>query len=155
MEQIIYRRAEYCDIKALTELLCELYENHSYEELFNENKLHFSDNMQAFFLAYDGDKPIGVCHGALRTEYVNGKAYDGAVGYLEAVYVRAAFRRNGIAAALVSKCENWANENGCKEFLSDCLLDNIDSYRFHLKIGFSETERCVFFRKELKLGYLK
>ena len=150
---IIYRRADECDITTLTELLCELYENYSYEELLVENKLHFADGSQAFFLAYDAANPIGVCHGALRKEYVNGKAYDGTVGYLEAIYVRPGFRLKGIAAALVTKCEDWADENSCKEFLSDCLLDNNDSYNFHLKIGFSETERCIFFRKELKRGF--
>ena len=146
----IYRRAEERDIAVLAELLCELYKNHSYKELLDENKAHFDDGMQAFFLAYDGDKPIGVCHGALRKEYVNGKIYNGTVGYLEAIFVRPDFRLSGIATILVSECENWVRNNGCKEFLSDCLLDNVDSYNFHLKTGFFETERCIFFRKELE-----
>lgn len=145
---ITYSKAEQSDIEKLTKLLCELYENHSYEELFEENKLHYNGK-QAFFIAYDGENPIGVCHGALRSEYVNGKAYNGTVGYLEAIYIRPAFRLRGIASSLVAACEAWAQQNGCREFLSDCLLENTDSYKFHNKIGFTETERCIFFRKEL------
>jgi GNAT superfamily N-acetyltransferase len=144
------RKAEQRDIEALTELLCELYENHEYEELLAENKTHFSNGKQAFFLAYDGDKAIGVCHGALRNEYINGKTYDGTVGYLEAIYVRPEYRLLGVATHLISLCEEWAQHSGCREFMSDCLLENTDSYRFHKRIGFTETERCIFFRKELK-----
>ena len=147
---ITHRRAEQSDIETLTELLCELYENHSYEELLEENKSHFDNGKQAFFLAYDGERSIGICHGALRSEYVNGKTYDGTVGYLEAIYIRPAFRLYGIASSLVAMCEEWARQNGCREFLSDCLLDNADSYKFHNRIGFTETERCIFFRKDLK-----
>ena len=147
---ITYRKADERDIETLTELLCELYENHPYEELLEENKLHFDNGKQAFFLAFENENPIGVCHGALRSEYVNGKAYDGTVGYLEAIYIRPTFRLCGIASSLVAVCEEWAQQNGCREFLSDCLLENADSYRFHLKIGFAETERCIFFRKDLK-----
>jgi ribosomal protein S18 acetylase RimI-like enzyme len=33
---------------------------------------------------------------------------------------------------------------------SDCLLDNTDSYNFHLKIGYEETERNIFFLKTLE-----
>jgi len=146
---ITYCQADETDIEIITELLCELYEELSYEVLLNENKLHFSDGKQKFFLAFCEKRAVGVCHGSLRTEYVNGKVYDGTVGYLEAIYVNPVFRLKGIAAELVSKCEDWAYKNGCKEFLSDCLLDNTDSYKFHSKIGFSETERCIFFRKDL------
>lgn len=145
----LYRKAEQSDIETLTKLLCELYEDHSYEELLIENNTHFDNRRQIFFLAFDGKKPIGVCHGALRSEYVNGKEYDGNVGYLEAVYVRSEYRLCGVATTLVTFCEDWALQNGCREFLSDCLLDNTESYKFHLRIGFAETERCIFFRKEL------
>ena len=142
-----YLRAERCNIETLTELLCLLYEGHSYDELLAENYKHFDNGRQAFFLAYDGESPIGVCHGALRDEYVNGKELYGTAGYLEAIYVKPDYRLRGVASALVALCEEWAQQKGCREFLSDCLLDNTDSYKFHLKLGFAETERCIFFRK--------
>ena len=95
------------------------------------------------------DTPIGIAHVSLRSEYVNGTELDGTCGYLEAVYVQPDYRRNGVAAALVRTCENWAKERGCREFASDCLLHNTDSYFFHLRLGFTETERCIFFRKDI------
>ncbi|MDR2183667.1 MAG: GNAT family N-acetyltransferase [Clostridiales bacterium] len=151
-EKLIYYRARrYDDIEALTKLLCELYEFDTYEELrlFDENRARFKDKKQAFFLAMDDKTPVGVCHGALRDEYVNGKEHDGTCGYLEAIYVKPTYRGQGIAATLAALCEDWARENGCREILSDCLLDNTESFDLHLRLGFVETERAVFFRKEL------
>ncbi|NLC44641.1 MAG: GNAT family N-acetyltransferase [Clostridiales bacterium] len=146
----IYRKGDEEDIEGITELLCDLYENHEYDELLAENKELFASGKQAFFLAFEGDKAIGVCHGSLRSEYINGKEYDGTVGYLEAIYVQQEYRLQGVAFHLVSLCEQWARQNACREFLSDCLLDNTNSYKFHLRIGFSETERCIFFRKDIE-----
>jgi aminoglycoside 6'-N-acetyltransferase I len=133
------------------------------EELLEKNKILFNDKRQGFILVYDTgwsqhsvaarpcnrDKPVGVAHVALRSDYVNGIESDGDFGYLEAVYVKPDYRMNGIAVALVRLCEEWAKKRGCREMVSDCLLHNTDSYLFHLRIGFSETERCIFFRKEL------
>jgi len=145
-----YNKAKHRNIEILTKLLYELYEDVTYEDLLTENKTLLDDSNQAFFLAFDGDTAIGVSHVTRRHEYVNGKEYDSPCGYLEAIYVRPTHRKQGIAAKLVAICENWTQEHGCREFLSDCLTDNVDSFKFHLRLGFIETERCIFFRKELE-----
>ena len=132
----------------VTDLLCLLYEMPR-DELLAENELHFAIASQAFLLAFDVDKPVGISHGSLRREYVNG-ASDGLKGYLEAIYVLPEYRMNGIASGLVKITERWAGLQGCREFASDCLLDNTDSYNFHLKIGFEETERNIFFLKTIE-----
>ena len=148
------RRATQADINAVTDLLFLLYNDEgqapelSREELFAENEQLFVDKNQALFLAFDGDKAVGVSHGSLRREYVNG-TNDGVKGYLEAIYVLPEYRKCGIAAELAKITEHWAAMNGCREMASDCLLENTDSYKFHLKIGFEETERCIFFVKAI------
>ncbi|MBR2266256.1 MAG: AMP-binding protein [Paludibacteraceae bacterium] len=45
--------------------------------------------------------------------------------------------------------EKWAREKGCTEFAGDCELDNSDSFRFHMSLGFEEANRIICFRKEL------
>ena len=149
---ITYRKAKQSDIDTATDLLCLLYDGEglglSREGLFAENELLFSDTSQAFFLAIDGDKPVGISHGTLRREYVNG-TNDGLKGYLEAIYVLPEYRMNGIAAELVRITERWAGWQGCREFASDSLLGNTESYKFHLKIGFEETERNIFYLKKI------
>ena len=146
--EITYRKAVRSDMGVVTDLLCLLYEMPR-DELLAENEQHFAIASQAFFLAFDGDKPVGISHGSLRREYVNG-ANDGLKGYLEAIYVLPEYRMNGIATGLVKITEQWAGRQGCREFASDCLLDNTDSYNFHLKIGFEETERNIFFLKAIE-----
>ena len=144
---MIYRRANKNDIPAVSKFLATLYEM-SYEEVVEENKEFFEDDTQAFFLALDGEMPIGAAQGSIRTEYVNG-TNGGKVGYLEAIFVSSEYRRRGVATGLVKLVEEWARENECEEMASDCLLDNVDSYNFHTRIGFAETERCIFFKKDL------
>jgi len=152
--QILYRKAKRQDIEVLTGLLFLLYNDEgqapdlSREELLEENKKHFSDTNQAFFLALADGEPVGISHGSLRREYINGTNED-LKGYLEAIYVLPEHRLGGIAHELVKITERWAAMNGCREIASDCLLENTDSYNFHRKIGYKETERCIFFVKSL------
>lgn len=145
---ITYRKASHNDIDTVTDLLCVLYEM-PHDEVFEENEQLFSDTNQAFFLALDAEKAIGISHGSLRREYVNG-TNDDLKGYLEAIYILPEYRQKGIAAKLVKIAERWMAMNGCHEVASDCLLENIDSYKFHKKIGFEETERAIFFLKSLE-----
>ena len=42
-----------------------------------------------------------------------------------------------------------AIEKGCREFASDCELDNEVSLKFHLKVGFAEANRIICFTKQL------
>ena len=150
---ISYRRATQEDMDILIDLLYLLYDGEglglSREELRTENEEIFADINQIFFLAFDGNRPVGVSHGSLRREYVNG-TNTGLKGYLEAIYVLPEYRKNRIAVELVGILERWASQLGCTEMASDCLLGNTGSYNFHLKIGYEETERNVFFLKELK-----
>ena len=150
---ITYRKAKQSDIDAATDLLCLLYSSEglglSREELYTENGQLFADRNQVIFLAFDDCKPVGISHGSLRREYVNG-ANDGLKGYLEAIYVLPEYRKNGIAAELVRITERWTAQQGCREFASDSLLDNTDSFNFHLKIGFEETERNIFYLKKIE-----
>ena len=64
-------------------------------------------------------------------------------------FVTNEYRKNGFAAELLAECEKWAKERGCTEFASDCELDNVDSLKFHLAMGFEETNRVICFKKEL------
>jgi aminoglycoside 6'-N-acetyltransferase I len=72
------------------------------------------------------------------------------VPFIEAWYVAEDARRGGVGGALVRAAEAWALENGYSEMASDALLDNDVSHWAHAAVGFSEVERAIRFRKELK-----
>lgn len=99
-------------------------------------------------LAYENDAAIGFAQCQLRHDYVEGTSTS-PVGYLEGLYVKEAFRRQGIAKQLTSACEEWAKAKGCREFASDCELDNKESLQMHRKLGFQEANRIICFTKPL------
>ncbi|WP_440978629.1 aminoglycoside 6'-N-acetyltransferase [Sphingomonas pseudosanguinis] len=100
------------------------------------------------FVALADDRVIGFAEAAVRRDYVNG--CDGSpVLFLEGVFVDPGHRRQGVAGALVAAVANWGRAQGCSEFASDAELDNTDSHAMHRALGFEETERVVYFRREL------
>jgi aminoglycoside 6'-N-acetyltransferase I len=94
------------------------------------------------------NNPIAFVEATLRTDNVNGCATS-PVAFLEGLYVEPQVRRQGVARALVGAVEEWGREMGCREFASDALLENVSSHSMHRGLGFEETERVVYFRKEL------
>jgi aminoglycoside 6'-N-acetyltransferase I len=103
----------------------------------------------AQFVAFDGERhAIGLVEVALRSDYVNGTTTS-PVAFLEGIYVVPNARLKGIARELVARAELWAVSVGCSEFASDARLENDASHAMHRSLGFAETERVVYFRKEL------
>jgi aminoglycoside 6'-N-acetyltransferase I len=104
----------------------------------------------AQFIDYDAaGVPLGFIEIALRTDYVNGTD-SSPVAFLEGIYVVPEARKSGVARRLVAEAEHWAKFMGCKEFASDAPLDNTSSHAMHAALGFVETERVVYFKKNLK-----
>lgn len=136
-------------MNAITKLALQLWPAHDYEELRQEMGETLSQPDAAFFLAFDGETPVGFAQCQLRRDYVEGTE-NSPVGYLEGIFVAKDYRRQGIARALLRACEGWAKEQGCTEFASDCELTNTESLLFHLKLGFLEANRIICFTKKLK-----
>jgi aminoglycoside 6'-N-acetyltransferase I len=145
---ISYCAATVADAKEVTRLCGLLYDGVDMDEELAANREYLADPRMAMFLAVDGGRAVAFAHASIRGDYVDG-TQDGDKGYLEAVYVEPEYRRRGIARELVNRCQYWAKGKGCKEFASDCELSNEDSYRFHIKIGFSEANRLICFTKKL------
>ena len=105
---------------------------------------------QAAFIARDvAGQVAGFAEAALRYDYVNG-CETSPVGFLEGIYVRPPYRRQGVARALTEAVAAWTLAQGCRELASDATTDNLDSHRMHAALGFAETERVVYFRRVLK-----
>jgi aminoglycoside 6'-N-acetyltransferase I len=74
------------------------------------------------------------------------------VAYLEGWYVTKKMRRRGVGRALMRAAEEWGVAQGCTEFASDALLNNMTSAAAHLALGFTETVQIRCFRKDLPAG---
>jgi aminoglycoside 6'-N-acetyltransferase I len=100
------------------------------------------------FIAETADgAPVGFSEVAIR-KYANG-CETRPVPFLEGIWVRAEFRRQGVGTRLIRHVEAFLSERGFRELGSDARIENSLSHASHLGWGFSETERVVYFRKPL------
>lgn len=143
-----FRKAEPGDITELARLASALWKSHTTEELEKELSEILNSGEAAVFVAAGQGPLLGFAQCQLRHDYVEGTSFS-PVGYLEGIYVEDACRGMGVARTLLEMCENWARQRGCKEFASDCELDNNGSFQFHIHSGFREANRIICFTKQL------
>lgn len=141
-------KAEPEDSKRVAELFHNMWSGSDINDLQAELFAKITSNESEIFIAYNDNIPVGVALCGLRKNYVEGTD-SSPVGYLERIYVIEEFRNKNIASILCQSCEKWAIEIGCKEFASDCELNNRESLEFHLAIGFTEANRIICFAKKL------
>jgi aminoglycoside 6'-N-acetyltransferase I len=106
------------------------------------------DNLVAFVARDESGAAVGFAEAAIRRDHVNG-CNSSPVGFLEGIYVAKSARRHGVARQLVAAVADWSRGEGCSELASDAAIDNDASHRMHEALGFSETQRVVYFRRVL------
>ncbi|MGM9951614.1 MAG: aminoglycoside 6'-N-acetyltransferase [Lysinibacillus sp.] len=143
------QEAATCQAKEAAELALLLWPDNALEALIEEMAQLLVQPDAKVFLAYDGKEAVGFAQCQLRHDYVEGTSTT-PVGYLEGLYVKEPFRRQGVARELTQACEAWAKAKGCREFASDCELGNEQSVQMHAKLGFREANRIVCFTKKIE-----
>lgn len=119
------------------------------EELDAEIDAALATDKQTAFLAFDDkERAVGLVEASLRYDHVNG-CEDSPVAFLEGIFVVAGCRRQGVARALIAAFEEWAREKGVREMASDANIGNVVSHAMHEALGFTETQRVVYFRKPI------
>ena len=136
------------NLKSLTKLTRELWPDCSFDEEFENYKHIIGARNEVCYLFKDRDEYIAFIQVSIRNDYVEG-ATDLPVAYIEAVYVKIEYQRQGIARKLIRVAEEWAKQKGVKQIASDTNITNLASINFHKKIGFEEAERIVCFIKDL------
>lgn len=142
------RKADSLDAGQVGDLAAELWPHHEPASLHAEFRELLLNEDAAVFMLFDGTIPAGFAQCQLRHDYVEG-ASGSPVGYLEGLYIRPPYRKQGMAERLLERCQDWAVKKGCTEFASDCGLDNRQSLAFHLRTGFTEANRIICFVKKL------
>ena len=141
-------KAERKDLPEAAGLAVLLWESHSVSELETLFENLLANGKTAFFLKFLNDVPVGFAQCQLRYDYVEGTS-SAPVGYLEGLFVKEEYRKQGIGKELLDACEKWAKEKGCREFASDCELENTGSFAFHLNVGFKEANKIICFVKKI------
>lgn len=148
MGEYMIRKAKKEDARLLAELAIQMWEDNTVEGLAEDFAELTGSDKAACFLAYEGETAAGFAQCQLRFDYVEGTETS-PVGYLEGIFVEETYRHQGLASKLLEECQKWAKTKGCKEFASDCELDNTGSFQFHMALGFEEAGKVICFKKEL------
>lgn len=142
------RKAIVEDAEKVAGLAVQMWDSSTVEELAEEFYHYINKGSGVVYLALSEGLAIGFAQCGLRSDYVEGTDTS-PVGYLEGIFVAEEYRHRGIAKNMLTACQEWAREQGCTEFASDCELANKDSLEFHLKLGFEEANRIICFTKKL------
>ena len=141
------------DFNEWLDLALKLWSTESVEEMDRSLRNIFQSPREAGFLVKDDNaKAIGFMNLSLRYDYVPG-ATQSPVAYIEGIYVKDEYRKQGVGRNLIQYAQKWAIERGCTELASDALVENTASYEFHTKVGFQEVERVVTFIKQIELHH--
>ena len=136
------------NIEAIANLAVLMWTENTVQDLVDEFADLVSKEDAQLFLKYYQDMPVGFAQCQLRYDYVEGTDTS-PVGYLEGIFIKEEYRHKGYARELLSECEKWAKGKGCKEFASDCEIDNNSSFGFHMAMGFEEANRIICFTKTI------
>ena len=127
-----------------------LWPDHKKSELEAEFRAELNSGKHKHFLVQNkAGEYLGFVNLSLRSDYVQG-ASSTPVAYVEGIYVKPRYRKQGIAKALVKQAEKWAKEQGCQELASDAKLSNLVSQKFHESLGFYKTGVIVHYLKKVK-----
>ena len=140
------RRATEKDFPQWISMRKQLWPHASFDELKEAEHLSKADNFVCFFAESD-TFVAGFIELALRP-YVNG-CNTSPVAFIEGIWVDDKLQKRGIGNLLVMKAEEWARSLSIKELASDTRIESDHSIHAHKAWGFEETERVVYFKKDL------
>lgn len=143
------KQATKTDLEILSILAIHLWQDSTASELKEDFKQIINNDNAVVFIKFVDEKPIGFAQCQLRTDYVEGTETS-PVGYLEGIFILKEYRHKGYAKELLNTCEKWAKDKNCLEFASDCELDNYNSHKFHMAVGFTEANRIICFKKHIE-----
>lgn len=153
LKQVIQELAAIVEVREehleqWTRLGVMLWPGHSFAELRESFLQILRSPKETAFLCRVGQDYAGFINVSFRVDYVEGSE-SSPTGYVEGIYVKELYRRQGIAKRLLEQGEAWALSRGCTQMGSDIEADNGGSYEFHTKAGFQEANRLICFIKDI------
>ncbi|HOC06168.1 MAG: GNAT family N-acetyltransferase [Bacillota bacterium] len=89
----------------------------------------------AFFMAFDGELPVGGVTVASRTKGINMLSGRDDLAVLWDIRVEDAYKHQGIGQALFDMAVAWSREQGLAQMKIECQNNNIPAIRFYHKQG--------------------
>ena len=146
MKSFVEASEQYLD--QLTKMGVELWPENNFNELREEFAALLLSIKDKVLLCLNDAEPIAFIHVSIRSDYVEGSK-SSPTGFVEGIYVKTDYRREGVSKNLIVEGENWLKSKGCKQIGSDIELSNDTSYHFHTSVGFKEANRLIAFIKDI------
>jgi len=89
----------------------------------------------AFFMAFDGERPVGGATIVSRTKEIKMLSGRDDLAVLWDIRVDDAYKHKGIGQALFDMSVNWSREQGLVQMKIECQNNNIPAIRFYHKQG--------------------
>lgn len=105
------------------------------EEILSDLEDRFDISNWAFWIAYDGEMPVGGAAVASRTpnvEMLNGR---NDISVLWDIRVDGNYRNKGIGSKLFELAEEWSKRRGLVQMKIECQNNNVKACRFYRKKG--------------------
>ena len=94
----------------------------------------------AFFMAFDGERPIGAATIASRDKNVNMLSGRNDLAVLWDIRVDEAYKHQGIGQVLFDMAVDWSREQGLVQMKIECQSNNVPAIKFYYKQG---AELCA------------
>jgi len=89
----------------------------------------------AFFLAFDGERPVGGATVVTRTKEINMLSGRDDLAVLWDIRVDDAYKYQGIGQALFDMAVEWSREQGMVQMKIECQNNNVPAVKFYHKQG--------------------
>lgn len=145
--QINIRNATSDDVQAIYDMIYELavYEKLEDQVIMTADDLQnviFNEKIAHVIIAELDGVIAGYC-----LYFYNVSTFKGRKGiYIEDVYVRPQYRKNGLGKALLCKIRDIAKDNNCGRIEWSCLDWNVTSSDFYVSMGAAKNEGWELFR---------
>ena len=101
----------------------------------------------AFFMAFDGEHPVGAAAVASRTEGVQMLAGRDDLAVLWDIRVEDACKRQGVGQKLFDMAVNWSRDQGLVQIKIECQNNNIPAIQFYHKDVYKRQDNSRFYAK--------
>lgn len=89
----------------------------------------------AFFMAFDGERPVGAATIASRDKEVNMLSGRNDLAVLWDIRVDDAYKHQGVGQALFDMAVDWSRNQGLVQMKIECQNNNVPAVRFYHKQG--------------------
>ena len=97
--------------------------------------IRFGISHWAFFMAFDGEKPVGAAAVASRSKEANMLSGRDDIAVLWDIRVDEPYKRQGVGQELFDMAVNWSREQGLTQMKIECQNNNVPAVKFYHKQG--------------------